>query len=73
MSTPTKCPTCSGGNHHLRPQALASRWGTTVKTLANWRHLGKGPAYVKAGDLVFYRLADVLAFEHAHLVTVGVA
>jgi predicted DNA-binding transcriptional regulator AlpA len=30
-----------------------------VNTLADWRHRGKGPRYIKVGQLVRYRRSDV--------------
>lgn len=48
---------------HLRAHDLAERWGLTVKTLSNWRCIGKGPTFVKVHNNVRYRLSDVLAFE----------
>lgn len=48
---------------HLRPEALARRWGTTAKRLANDRSAGRGPAFLKVGASVLYRLVDVEDFE----------
>lgn len=47
----------------LTPASLAQRWGLSEKTLANWRASSQGPAFVKLGARVRYRLADVVAFE----------
>ena len=49
----------------LDPPALVERWNGQVKetTLSTWRSRGLGPAYVKVGGRVLYRLADVEAFE----------
>ncbi|MCI7306451.1 MAG: helix-turn-helix domain-containing protein [Trueperella sp.] len=57
--------------------------GVSVKTLTNWRSLGKGPAYLKY-DLggvpdgqgrrrgsVAYQLKDLLAFMSAHRTVTG--
>jgi hypothetical protein len=33
-----------------------------VQTLRNWRHMRKGPAYLKLGRSVRYRLEDLNAF-----------
>ena len=35
------------------------------QTLRNYRHLGKGPIYVKRGRMVRYRVADLLDFMNA--------
>lgn len=53
---------------HLRPTELAERWGMTEKRLADDRALGKGPAFLKVGSSVRYRLIDIEAFEAKHLV-----
>ena len=47
----------------LTTEELAARWKMAVGTLDNWRHLGKGPTWLKIGGQVRYRLADVLAYE----------
>lgn len=43
----------------LTPQQVSSDTGIAVHTLANWRVLGTGPAFVKVGRLVRYD-ADVV-------------
>jgi predicted site-specific integrase-resolvase len=40
--------------------------GLSVQTLRNWRHLGKGPAYVKLGRSVRYRIDDLMDFIDKH-------
>lgn len=52
---------------YLSPYDLCKRWGRTVtpKTLANWRSLGLGPAYVKLNGRIIYATADVLEYEAA--------
>ena len=47
----------------LTPIELADRWGVTTGHLANLRHQGEGIGYLKLGNRVAYRLADVLAYE----------
>lgn len=53
----------------LTPSDLAERWHMEVKTLSNWRNLGRGPAYVKLGQgkttRVLYPQEAVLAYEQA--------
>ncbi|HMR32648.1 MAG TPA: DNA-binding protein [Geminicoccus sp.] len=48
---------------YLTPQALSERLEgvISVKTLETWRWKRKGPAFVKAGGAVLYRLSDVEA------------
>jgi hypothetical protein len=50
---------------------LASRYSgkVSVKTLANWRSTGTGPAYTKIGNRVFYAHSDVLKWEQQRQIT----
>ena len=59
LQTTSKC---------LRPEALAERWSTTPKTLANWRSRGTGPAFIKIGAAVRYAMTDVIAYEQSQRV-----
>lgn len=36
--------------------------GLALPTLRNWRHLRRGPAYIKMGKAVRYNQDDVLAY-----------
>jgi len=49
----------------LTPAQLAERYAgrVSVKTLANWRCLGKGPRFLKVGGRIAYALDDVAAWE----------
>jgi predicted site-specific integrase-resolvase len=49
----------------LTPEQLVERWErlVNVKTLANWRHTGDGPAYIKIGGKIGYPLEDVKEYE----------
>jgi len=50
----------------LTPARVAARYeGITEKTLADWRYKGTGPRFFRAGKRVFYRAADLLAWEAA--------
>lgn len=42
---------------------LADRWQISPRTLERWRWTGEGPAFLKIGGRVVYRLEDVLAYE----------
>ena len=53
--------------HCLNQQQLARRWGISHRTLERWRYNGQGPAFLKLGGRVLYRLADVEAFEQSQL------
>jgi hypothetical protein len=44
---------------------LADRWQKSVRTLQRWRRDGYGPAYLRIGGTIHYRVQDILAFEAA--------
>ena len=48
---------------HLNQTELAARWNISHRTLERWRWTGEGPAFLKIGGRVVYRLEDVEAFE----------
>ncbi len=48
---------------HLNQVQLARRWSLSPRTLERWRWRERGPAYLKVGGRVVYRLEDVEAFE----------
>jgi hypothetical protein len=52
---------------HLNQIELSRRWGFSPRTLEGWRWFGKGPAFIKAGGKVLYRLNDIEAFEATQL------
>lgn len=43
---------------------LARRWNISPRTLERWRWTGEGPAFVKIGGRVVYRIEDVEAYEN---------
>lgn len=47
----------------LNQKELAERWTISHRTLERWRWAGEGPAYMKIGGRVVYRIADIEAFE----------
>ena len=49
----------------LNQTELAARWSISARTLERWRWTGEGPAFLKIGGRVVYRLEDVLASEQA--------
>jgi hypothetical protein len=53
--------------HHLNQIELSRRWKVSPRTLERWRWLGEGPAHLKIGGRVVYRLQDIEAFEGAQL------
>ena len=48
---------------HLTQLDLARRWRMSTRTLERWRCIRYGPAYLRLGKVVVYRLEDVKAFE----------
>ncbi len=51
---------------NLNSKEAANRLKVSVQTLANWRHLQKGPAYIKmSGGKVIYRCSDLDAYLEA--------
>ncbi|MGP5390475.1 MULTISPECIES: helix-turn-helix transcriptional regulator [Glutamicibacter] len=47
----------------LLPPAGLSEWlGLSVPALAQMRHMGKGPRFIKLGKQVRYRVTDVQAW-----------
>lgn len=52
----------------LTEQMLALRWHCSTSRLQRWRTDDKGPAYLKIGGKVLYRLEDLRDYEKAHIV-----
>lgn len=48
---------------HFNQIDLSRRWKISPRTLERWRWLKQGPAYLRVGGRVVYRLEDVKAFE----------
>lgn len=51
------------------PADLMKRYGRTAASLAQDRYRGTGPRYFTSGKRVFYRWADVLAWEESRMTT----
>jgi hypothetical protein len=66
-NTATPAAPASHPARHLNQIELSRRWGFSPRTLEGWRWFGKGPAFVKAGGKVLYRLEDIEAFEATQL------
>ncbi len=47
----------------LTTRELAARWRLAPRTLQRWREASYGPAWLRLGGRVFYRIVDVEAFE----------
>jgi hypothetical protein len=58
-------PASDGTAPRLTQAELAAIWRISPRTLERWRWLKRGPAFVKAGGRVLYRLEDVTAYEAA--------
>lgn len=50
-------------SHLFTQRELAHRWRLSGRTLEKWRWTKKGPAHLKLGGRVVYRLDDIEAFE----------
>ena len=61
--------TVTGPTRHLNQIELSRRWTISPRTLERWRWLNEGPAYMKIGGRVAYRLEDVEAYEAAQMRT----
>lgn len=53
----------SDATFYLTPKELATRWRLSDQTLANWRHAGKGPRFIRVGTRVLYPLQGIIHFE----------
>ncbi|WP_206667484.1 helix-turn-helix transcriptional regulator [Muricoccus nepalensis] len=50
---------------HLTSRDLAQRCQLSARTLERWRQQRQGPANLKLGTAVLYRVEDIVAFEMA--------
>ena len=50
----------------LRTIEAAALAGVAPKTLENWRTLGLGPSFIKAGRRVLYDPADIAAWRETN-------
>ena len=48
---------------------LAHRWQIKEQTLANWRHEGRGPPFIKVANRVRYSLTEIEDYENNQLQT----
>ena len=51
---------------NLYEKEAAQKLGVAVQTLRNWRCNRRGPAYIKLGRSVRYRIEDILDFIDKH-------
>lgn len=47
----------------LTSKEVADRWRLSDQTLANWRHAGKGPPFIRVGARVLYPIEGIHSFE----------
>lgn len=52
----------------LRPGEVAELFGISVRTLENWRRLGKGPRFVRHDRFVIYLRREIDAYLQNHSV-----
>ena len=48
---------------YFTSKELAHRWRMGEQTLANWRHAGKGPPFIRVSTRVLYPVEGILAYE----------
>ena len=48
---------------YLTSKELAHRWRLSEQTLANWRHAGKGPVFLRIGGRILYPVNTLTEFE----------
>jgi len=48
---------------YLTSRELAQRWRLSEQTLANWRHGGKGPPFMRIGGRILYPIEGINAQE----------
>lgn len=59
----TTAPPKSDRHDLLTTAELARRWRLAPRTLQRWRNFSFGPAWMRLGGRIYYRLSDVEAFE----------
>lgn len=52
---------------HFNQVELSRRWKISPRTLERWRWLRQGPAFLRIGGRVVYRLADIEEYERTNL------
>lgn len=56
---------------YLKEREVSEITGLALSTLRNWRHQGRGPAYVKAGRAIRYPRETVLTYMENRMVVPG--
>lgn len=52
------------------PREVAAYLRTSIDVLAYWRHMGRGPAFVKLGRRVYYRWSDLESWVSENVQTI---
>jgi hypothetical protein len=53
----------SNQREYFSSAELADRWRLSLQTLANWRHAGKGPPFVRVASRILYPAQAVYSLE----------
>lgn len=69
MSRSASGPPADRTVRHFNQVDLARRWNISERTLERWRWLKTGPAYIRIGGRVVYRLQDIETYEAGQLRT----
>ena len=67
MTTTTTTTTTQALDALLNPTEVSHYLGVPIGTLANWRYQGRGPASLRVGRHVRYRLEDLATWVEAQL------
>jgi predicted DNA-binding transcriptional regulator AlpA len=51
---------------YLNEKQVSEMTNIALPTLRNYRHLGKGPSYLKIGRSIRYSTTDVIEFMESH-------
>lgn len=60
-------PMSHAEERHLNQKQLARRWSLSHRTLERWRCLKQGPAWLKIGGRVLYRVEDIETYERSQI------
>lgn len=53
---------------YLTEKEVAELTGFSLQTLRNWRHVSRGPSYLKVSRSIRYRMEDVTAYMERNLI-----
>lgn len=56
--------------HYITEKEASDLLRLNRQTLANWRHLRRGPAYCKLGGAVRYRVSDLISYAESKRIDV---